>query len=215
VLIQTSNTNYQFRPNDTSGNVKIMIKAFNTAKYSSDEASTSLYATLEPQDVQNFIVQQNGEYVELYWDRAVDHDVVGFEIREGATFDFGELIATNITGNSYNYKVDFDGIYHYWIKAINRSNKYSVKAVDQRLTVVDLPPKNIIQSFDEIEMRSGTHDHTEFGASEINFQTIGGQWPDYPEIKFEDSGGTQVLRLLKQAGGTYPISGVYSCRSLT
>ncbi len=48
-----------------------MSKAINIAKYSSDEASTSLYATLEPQAVQNFVVRQNGEYVELYWNQVI------------------------------------------------------------------------------------------------------------------------------------------------
>lgn len=212
-LTQTKETKYQFRPTN-GGNVKILIKAISTAGFYSDEASGSLYALMEPQNVENFIVQQNGEYVELYWDRAVEHDVVGFEIREGWTFEYGQLIATNVTGNNYKYKVDFDGIYHYWIKAINRSNRYSLSAVDQQLAVVDLPPKNVIQSFDEIVMQSGLHNKTEFGVSDINWQTIGGRWSDYSTTKFEEVGGRQVLRLKKDVNGNYPTSGTYMCEQI-
>lgn len=213
-LVATTNTNYQFRPDTDTGNIKIMIKSVNKALYYSTEASGTFYATLEPQQVENFIVQQNGEYIELYWDRAYEHDVVGYEIREGWTFEYGALIATNITGNSHRYKVDFDGIYHYHIKAINRSNRYSIKATDEYIEVVDLPPKNIIQAFDEIETKDGVHNNTEFAKSEINWQTIGGRFSDYPTLKFEEVGGLNVLRLLKQSDGTYPASGVYECKRI-
>lgn len=213
-LVTTMNTNYQFRPDMTTGNVKVMIKSVNKAMYYSTEASAGLYATLEPQAVENFIVQQNGEYVELYWDRAYEHDVTGYEIREGWTFEYGALIATSITGNSHRYKVDFDGIYHYHIKAINRSNKYSIKATDEYIEVVDLPPKNIIQAFDEIETKDGIHNDTEFARSEINWQTIGGKWSDYSSLKFSEVGGLNVLRLLKKADGTYPVAGVYECKQI-
>lgn len=214
VLIQTNNTTYQFRPDGASGNVKILIKAVNAAQFYSDEASQSLYTTLEPQMVENLIIQQNGEYVELYWDRAYEHDVVGYEIREGWTFDYAALIATNVTGNNYRYKVDFDGNYHYHVKAINRSNKFSTKAADAYVEVVDLPPKNIVQAFDEVESKDGIHHNTEFAHSEINWQTIGGKWSDYPTLKFSEVGGLNVLRLLKQTDGTYPASGVYECKRI-
>lgn len=214
ILVTTANTNYQFRPDNDTGNVKVMIKSVNTAQFYSDETSASLYVTLEPQAVENFIVQQNGEYIELYWDRANEHDVVGFEIREGWTFDYGALIATNVTGNNYRYKVDFEGVYHYWIKAINRSNKYSAKPADQELLVVDLPEKNIVQSFDEIITKDGIHHDSEFAPSEINWQTIGGRWPDYPTTTFEEVGGRQVLKLLKKADGSYPAKGVYECKRI-
>lgn len=213
-LVTTTNTNYQFRPDDTTGNVKILIKAVNKAKFYSDEASGTLYALLEPQDVENFIVQQNGEYVELYWDKAYEHDVTGYEIREGYTFEYGAIIVTNITGNSYKYKVAFEGWYHYHIKAVNRSNKYSVNATSEYIDIVDLPEKNIVQAFDEIETKDGIADNTEFAQSEINWQTIGGKWSDYPTLEFDEVGGLNVLRLLKQVDGTYPAAGVYSCKQI-
>ena len=75
----------------------------------------------------------------------------------------------------------------------------------------NLPPKNVIQTFDELARQSGTHSNTEFGESSINFQTVGGRFSDYTTTKFADLGGSQVLKLkLNTSTGKYPASGTYT-----
>lgn len=197
-----------------TGNVKVMIKTLNAAGYYSDEASTSKYVTLEPAEVTNLVVCQNGETVELYWDKAEEPDVVTYEIHEGANYDQGSIVAGGITQNSYVAKVDTERSYQYFVKAVNRSGHYSQRAASQPITVTNLPVRNIIQTFDEIALADGTHDNTELGVSLINFSNMGGSFDSYPTTKFSDVGGKTVLKLLKQTTGTYPATGSYTCRRI-
>ena len=72
-------------------------------------------------------------------------------------------------------------------------------------------PKNIIHSYDELAARDGVHERTEFAQSDLNWQTIGGRFSDYPKVKFADAGGGNILRL-KKLGDGYAESGVYTCK---
>lgn len=207
---ETKELRWTYRLTQT-GDVKVIIKAKNAAEYYSDEAFNHYYAVLEPQDVTGFQVIQNGEYVEMYWDKATESDVVAYEIREGANFDSGSLVASGITLTEYKIKVDNERQYYYHIKAINRSLHYSLNATSAMVAVQNLPPKNIIQTYDEIALQSGTHSNTEFGQSLINWQTIGGKWSDYPNTKFSDVGGQMVLKLAKDDNGNYYTNGTYTC----
>ncbi|WP_333594786.1 host specificity factor TipJ family phage tail protein [Anaerospora hongkongensis] len=197
-----------------SDNLKVMIKAVNAAGYFSDEVFTTYYAILEPVAVTGFQCLQNGEYVQFFWDKSPENDVVGYEIREGASFDNGTLIDTGITLNNHSVKVDVERNYRYHIKAINRSNRYSKNAAMQNVYVSNLPPKNVILAYDEIAKQDGIHSGTEFGLSNINWRTIGGSWSDYPTNKFDEIGGQNVLKLAKLPGGTYPATGSYLCEQI-
>jgi hypothetical protein len=201
-----------YHPSQT-GNVKVMIKTVNAAGYYSDEVSGVFYATLEPQDVTGLVVYQNGETVELFWDKATEPDVVAYEIHEGANFEQGSLVAGGVTQSGFVANVDTERNYQYFVKAINRSGRYSQRAASKVLFVTNLPIKNVISTFDEIALATGTHSNTEFGTSLINFSNMGSRFSDYPTTKFSDVGGAVVLKLLK-TGGVYPVSGVYACQRI-
>ncbi|MEM5766838.1 MAG: phage tail protein, partial [Bacillota bacterium] len=194
----------------TSGTLKAMVKAVNAAGFYSDEAYATAPITLEPLDVTGLVAYQNGETIELYWDQAVEPDVVAYEIREGASSEQGQLMATGVTENKYVVNVDTEKNYRYFVKAINRSGHYSVYAAAASVNVANLPAKNVIESFDEILLRTGTATNCEFGSSLINFSNLGGRFPDYPTTRFSDVGGAQVLKL-KATNGVYPDSGTYAC----
>lgn len=197
----------------STGDLKVMIKSVNAAGYYSDEASSNLYIRLEPAAVTGLQVLQNGEYNELYWDKHPEPDVVAYEIREGASFDLGTLVASGVTLNSHAVKVDVERNYRYHIKAINRANKYSINAASKSVFVENLPPKNVILIYDDITLQTGTLDNVEFGTSLINWSNIGGKWSDYPTTKFSDIGGQSVLKLLK-TNGVYSASGTYTCQTV-
>ncbi|QJW46914.1 hypothetical protein HA075_14445 [bacterium BFN5] len=55
-----------------SGTRKILIKTMNVAGFYSEETAATLYCIVEPATVANLRVYQNGEYVELYWDKGVE-----------------------------------------------------------------------------------------------------------------------------------------------
>ncbi|MCC5465534.1 hypothetical protein [Pelosinus baikalensis] len=209
---ETKELRWTYKPPST-GDVKVIIKSENSAGYYSDEASENIYVMLEPATVTGLQVLQNGEYNELFWDKHPDPDVVAYEIREGASFELGALVASGVTLNSYAVKVDVERNYRYHIKAINRANKYSINAVTQSVFVENLPPKNVILTYDDITLQTGTMDNVEFGQSLINWSNIGGIFSDYPTTKFSDIGGQNVLKLLK-SGGVYPSSGTYICQTI-
>ena len=191
--------------------VHVMIRTLNSAGFYSDETSASLRCTVEPTNCTNFVAYQDGEMVELYWTVSTDIDVTGYEIREGSSFDTGALVATGVTNNFFTVPVDIERLYQYHIVAINKAGFKSSAARTSRVNVENLPPKNVIQTFDELARQSGTHSNTEFGESSINFQTVGGRFSDYTTTKFADLGGSQVLKLkLNTSTGKYPASGTYT-----
>ena len=190
----TVENNIVFNPT-TSGDYKFIIKSRNTAGFDSDEVSKHSYATLEPSNVINFQVAQNGEYVELQWDKSTDADVTGYKIIEGSNFESGTMVVDGVTTTNFEYKVDTERTYQFHIKAINRSGKYSQFATITRVTVTNLPDKNVVLQYDEIVLKSGTHTNTEFGTSLINASNIGGRASDYPNTKASEVGGQMVLKL--------------------
>lgn len=200
---------------EASDTYHVMIKTKNSAGYYSDEASANITCKVEPTNATNFVAYQNGEEVELYWTKSVDTDVVGYEIREGSSFRNGSLVATSITNNYLVTKVDIERLYQYHIVAINRAGFISDDPKTTRVLVENLPIKNVILTFDEIARQSGTHSNTEFGESQINFQTVGGRFSDYPTTRWTDLGGAEVLKLKKNAStGLYPASGVYTLQRI-
>lgn len=210
LLATTTNTNYSFKPNNNSGNVNIIVKSVNTSGFYSDEVSASLYAMYEPGNVEDFLVYQNGDFVEFEWAKVQENDVVGYEIREGYSWDNANIIVTGINTLRYEYKISFEGTFKYMIKAINRSGLYSVKDIMQTLKIENLSDKNIILELNELTDDKAIHDKTEFGHSMYNWQTLGGRFSDYPDTMFSESGGSSVLKLQKQSNGEYYSSGVYT-----
>jgi len=197
----------------STGNIKVMIKTINTAGYYSDETDSNLYCTVEPLAVTGFVAYQNGETVELYWNKASESDVVSYEIREGSNFSQGSLVSTGVTQTEYVASVDTERNYQYFIKSINNSGHYSATAAQYTVSISNLPVKNIIETFDEIALQNGTSTNVEFGESLINFSNLGGRFSDYPTIKFSDVGGSTVLKL-KAVSGVYPTTGTYLCQQI-
>lgn len=211
VLATTSNTNYSFNPDAQSGNIKVMLKAINTSGFYSDEVSANLYATYEPSDVTGFMLYQNGDYVEFLWNKSTDTDCIGYEIREGETWDTGNVVATMISTTSFELKVNFEGTFKYMIKAINRSGKYSVNAISKLISIENLSEKNVILNINEVARKDGIHNNTEFQRSTITFQTLKGKFSDYDNLMFGEVGGANVLRLKQKDDGSFYTQGIYTC----
>ena len=192
-----------------TGSQTVLIKAKNAVGFYSAESRVSGYITLEPTSVSGFVALQNGEYVDLHWDKHSEQDVIGYELREGLSFDTGVLVATGITTGGYTIKVSTERVYRYHIKAINKALKYSIESVSASVYVDALPPKNVVKSYNELELKSGECKNVEFSVSALNFQTFGGSFDEYPNVKFGDVGGLNVLRLTK-IGSIYQTSGTYT-----
>ena len=180
---------------NTSSSFKIMIKAKNNAGLYSDETSIQYYAKLEPDDVQGLVAFQNGNSIELYWDKVQQDDVVGYEIREGLSFDTSLIVEQQIASISDILTIDVPRTYKYYVRAINQSGHFSRQPARVSIAVSNLLPRNVIESYDIIENHGGVCNLTEFVKSGYNFQTIGGKFSDYPKTRFQDMGGSQVIKL--------------------
>lgn len=187
-----------------SGTYKLMVKAKNTAGYYSDETSTTVNVKVEPDDVGGFIALQNGDSIELYWDKLAEKDIENYEIREGYSYDEGIPVARGVTGTSVTLPIDVTRVYHYFIKARNKAGFESVHAASATVNVTALLPRNVIMTFDEIALANGTHSNTLFTNSKYNWQTFGGRFSDYPAlIKWEEAGSQKVLALnMPQVGNS-------------
>lgn len=178
-----------------STSFRIMIKAKNNACYYSDETSIMYVAKVEPDDVQGLVAFQNGNTVELYWDKVQQDDIVGYEVREGLSFDTSTETESSVNGTNYTAFIDVPRTYRYYVRAINQSGHYSRNPAKVSLAVENLLPRNVIESYDIIGEENGTHYFTEFVQSIYNFQTLGGKFSDYPTTRFQDIGGSKVIRL--------------------
>lgn len=178
-----------------SGNYKLMVKAKNTAGYYSDETSTTVSVKVEPDDVGGFIALQNGDTIELYWDKLDEKDVGSYEVREGYSYDEGTPVARGVTGTNVTLPIDTARVYNYFVKGTNKAGFVSVHAASATVNVTALLPRNIIEAFDEIALANGTHSNTEFATSKYNWQTFGGRFSDYPAMKWEETGSAKVLAL--------------------
>lgn len=178
-----------------SGTYQLMVKAKNTAGYYSDETSTTVNVKVEPDDVGGFIALQNGDSIELYWDRLAEKDIENYEIREGFSYDEGTPVDRGVTGTSVIRPIDVTRFYHYFIKARNKAGFESVHASSAAVNVTALLPRNVIMTFDEIALANGNHSNTLFTNSKYNWQTFGGRFSDYPALKWEEAGSQKVLAL--------------------
>ncbi len=209
-----------------SGTYKIMVKAKNTAGYESDEVSTKVTVKVEPDDVSGFIALQNGDSIELYWDKLDEEDVKNYEIREGYSYDEGTPVARGVTGTNVTIPIDTTRVYKYFIKAMNQAGFSSVHSASATVNVTALLPRNIIETFDELALANGTHNNTLFTNSKYNWQTFGGRFSDYPASKWEEAGSQKVLAIDMtkasngHAEGTYTtpvidVSSVITCNVTT
>lgn len=209
VIGKTKELKINYKPAVTGDNTFI-LRAKNTSGFYSAETRLAYYATLEPASVQNFKALQNGSNVLMTWDKHSENDVIGYEIREGAIFDNGSLLITGLTDITYQTPVDTETTRKYNIKAINRAGKYSNSASTSLVTIANLPPRNVIQTYNEMLLQNGNHSHSAFGASAYTFANLGGKFSDYPTTKFSDIGGATVLKLALN-GSIYYSSGEYAC----
>ena len=94
-----------------------------------------------PADVKNFKAEQTLEGTMLSWDPNTDIDLVGYEIREGPSWDEAEVISTKYNGNTLFVYIQDTEKHTYLIKAIDALDNYSINAA--AVTVVAKEPENV------------------------------------------------------------------------
>ena len=118
-----------------------------------------------PSNVTTFLVNQNKTAYAFGWTPVPDKDLSGYEIRAGASWVGGTVIATqikNTAGLTLNLII---GTNVFWIAAIDTSGNYSAQATQATVIVAEIPYQNIINSYSEEPSWAGTlHQLTLVGA---------------------------------------------------
>jgi len=192
----------------SEGPTTIRVKAINRAGfYSENDATIIADINLTPSDVTGFQALQNGDNILVSWTRVADQDLLGYRIVEGPAYALGALFAeADPSKSQVEVPVSAERDYTLRIKAINRAGYESANDASATVTVSNLTPRNVIQSFDELVLQSGTHSNTAFGSSQYTMATLGGRMSDWPTLRMDAAGSANVLKL-----ATGQTSGTYTC----
>lgn len=119
----------------TTGNMgeKLLFKvvAYDGAGRSADFDSAPVWIvdvkgmSAPPEQVQGFRVEKGLGGIEFSWDKSVELDIAGYEIREGPGWESGTPIVEEYSGNRFFTTKKQGGLYTYHIKAIDRLGNYS------------------------------------------------------------------------------------------
>jgi predicted phage tail protein len=110
-----------------------------------------------PSDVTTFLVNQSRDRLYFGWGSITDVDLAGYEIRYGASWGAGSVIATGISQTSLiilDFRTGADQ--SFWIKAIDTTGNYSLNAKEAVITIDNIPFTNIIESYSEQTGWAGT-----------------------------------------------------------
>lgn len=190
----------------SEGPTTIRVKAINRAGfYSIHDATYIANVNLTPSDVTGFQALQNGDNILLSWNKVTDQDILGYRIVEGPAYSLGALFAEcDPSKSQVEVPVSSERDYKLLIKAINRAGYESANAASAVVTIMNLTPRNVVQSYDELVLQSGTHSGTEFGSSNYTMATLPGRMSDYPTLRMDAAGSANVLKLASgQTSGTY------------
>jgi len=190
----------------TEGPTTIRVKAINRAGFYSANDEMLIYdVNLTPSDVTGFQALQNGDNILLSWNKVTDQDILGYRIVEGPAYSLGALFAEcDPSKSQVEVPVSSERDYKLLIKAINCAGYESANAASAVVTIMNLTPRNVVQSYDELVLQSGTHSGTEFGSSIYTMATLPGRMSDYPTLRMDVAGSANVLKLASgQTSGTY------------
>lgn len=88
-----------------------------------------------PSQVQGFTVSKVVGGIEAKWTANPEGDVIGYEIRQGSSFNDGALVVTNFAGNRILFDKVSAGVNTYHIKAIDSLRNYSEEVTSASLSV--------------------------------------------------------------------------------
>jgi predicted phage tail protein len=136
------------------------------------QSITIIGKSAPPADVTGFLVHQVRDRVYLNWANNTDVDLSGYEIRYGASWDAGEVLASDIKVNNFILlSIQVGGSQNYFIKAIDTSGNYSTNVTQAIITIDNVPFTNIIQSYAEETAWAGTKTHTDKTGNNLEVST--------------------------------------------
>ncbi|MGD0336722.1 MAG: hypothetical protein ABSB18_06445, partial [Candidatus Omnitrophota bacterium] len=129
---------------------------------SPQENITLVGKSAPPQDVANFIVNQSRDRIVFSWSHVTDVDRAGYEIRMGESWESGYPILNEDKKNTAELPIFKTGENQkFYIKAKDTSGNYSQNATEAIITIDNIPFQNIIKSYSEQSVWSGTLENLE------------------------------------------------------
>ncbi len=144
LLSGTSDTTFDM-VDETPGNYVFGVRAVGNIAAGSAfiyKTFTALGKTAPPADVTNFTALRTVNGTQLNWTPVEDIDVVGYEIREGLSWDEGVVITTQMNGTTEYIQLS-DTLQHtFFIKALDDTGNYSTNASAVVTSVI--PPATVL-----------------------------------------------------------------------
>lgn len=225
-LSSNAGGSYAFQAESSGGHVVVATGvevgltyrvAIATMTFSGKEKSLALspYADIvvtgnnaPPPDVTTFLAYQRVDTIIFGWTEVTALDIDFYEIRRGASWESGVLVASGLKGSYYvTNLVPVEAGQSYWIKAVDTCGNYSVVPQEAVLTVDSVPFKNIIMEWSEEEELALAFDDF---ASGDQFDNVG-------DLRFSDTAWVGNKEGLVVSGAalafdTGLISGKYTTR---
>lgn len=119
-------------------NYDVRARAISALEVQGDFTTVSAHLvvgkTEPPSDVLGFGGSVEKFGIRLSWDQISDLDKSHYEIREGASWDAGDLVVESYT-TAYLWQIKQAGTYNLWIKAVDTSGNYSDTAAQAIVTI--------------------------------------------------------------------------------
>ena len=96
-----------------------------------------------------FAVAQDGANLNFRWDAATDGVTATYELRVGATWEDGQLVAEGLTGSPYSWAWPASGAATLHLKAVDRNGRTSRAAATAALTIASLDTHETEETSDQ------------------------------------------------------------------
>lgn len=113
---------------------QISLGGDDTLLYEDDEGHFVVGKKFPPRDVKNFTAVIDKTNVRLSWDAVNSPDIQEYEIREGLSFETGDLV-DKTDATVLSVEIDGSTTRHFHIKAIDTSGNYSEKAASKEIVI--------------------------------------------------------------------------------
>ena len=145
-----TSANYAEIRNAQEGEYEFQVRAIGVTRKESVPATlgaTVMGKTLPPSDVTGFAVQRRVTDLLLTWVEVTDADLAGYEVRVGAGWDSGVLVAKT-AATQMVHDQGAAGAYAYHIRAVDTSGNYSANVTT---FVLDLRAPATVRQFDVVQ----------------------------------------------------------------
>jgi hypothetical protein len=162
-ITETINSEYTVKDLDINNKYQFKVYTHSNIEYVPDfsngiesEEIITKGRDLPPSPPSDFQVAQRGREVVFSWTKPDNQDIKAYEIRQGDTWEYGELFGENITITEFSKEISLNGKKTYMIKSIDNGNNYSEIPIYTNINITNVEREyNILVDEDETEIGDG------------------------------------------------------------